>query len=61
MKVRFITAVAGDGFHFVADEVASLPEAMAADFCKAGFCLPIAEPAEVKKEKASTKAKKETR
>lgn len=56
-----MTAVAGDGFHFVADEVASLPEAMAADFCKAGFCLPIAEPAEVKKEKASTKAKKETR
>lgn len=61
MEVRFLTAIAGDGFYFAAGEVASLPDAMGAEYCAAGFAEAIAKPAQAKMEKSTSKAPKQTR
>lgn len=62
MKVIFKKSIVGIGFHFRKNAEVDLPDEDGKRFVKAGFCVPVAEPAKVRAKKSVAKsAKKETR
>ena len=63
MKVRFLTSISGNGFHYRKDAVVEIhSEDMLTDFLNAGFCEAIAEPPKKRAKKAVKKTtSKETR